>query len=61
MKESVCSWICVTAWKTETSRPTTRPTSSSGIATLKASSIASTAEADDDVLVMRGSSPRATG
>ena len=23
MKESVCSWICVTAWKMETTRPTT--------------------------------------
>src|SRR4051812_13468792 len=37
MKTSVCSWICVTAWKTETMRPTTRPTPSTGRATLKAS------------------------
>src|SRR3954451_104500 len=43
MKESVCSWICVTAWKTLTIRPTERPTSSSGSATLRASSIADTA------------------
>ena len=43
MKESVCSWICVTAWKTETTRPTTRPTSRSGSATLNASCIASIA------------------
>jgi hypothetical protein len=40
MNESVCSWICVTAWKTDTTRPTTRPASSSGIATLKARFIA---------------------
>src|SRR5919107_656628 len=43
MKVSVCSWICVTAWKTLTMRPTARPTSSSGSATFSASSIAATA------------------
>src|SRR3954470_22281091 len=37
MKTMVCSWICVTAWKTETTRPTMRPTPSTGSATLKAS------------------------
>src|SRR5438270_545056 len=37
MNTSVCSWICVTAWKTETARPMTRPTPSMGSATLKAS------------------------
>src|SRR4051794_70642 len=36
MKASVISWICVTAWNTLTSRPTTRPTSSVGRATLRA-------------------------
>src|SRR3954452_23037399 len=37
MKTRVCSWICVTAWKTDTIRPTMRPTPSTGSATLKAS------------------------
>src|SRR4051794_17085194 len=37
MKTSVCSWICVMAWKTDTIRPTTSPTPSTGSATLKAS------------------------
>src|SRR3954471_13441188 len=37
MKASVCSWICVTAWKTETARPMTSPTPSSGSATRSAS------------------------
>src|SRR3954468_19651968 len=37
MKTRVCSWICVTAWKTDTIRPTTSPTPSTGSATLKAS------------------------
>src|SRR6185436_2748929 len=40
MNDSDCSWICVTAWKTDTTRPITRPTSSSGPATFIASSIA---------------------
>src|SRR5919199_303299 len=40
MKVSVCSWICVTAWKTLTTRPTARPTSSSGRPTFSASCIA---------------------
>ena len=30
MKVSVISWIWVTAWKIETSRPTIKPTSISG-------------------------------
>src|SRR3954467_642277 len=37
MKASVCSWIWVTAWKIETTRPTISPAASIGIATLKAS------------------------
>src|SRR3954451_17247820 len=40
MKESVCSWICVTACTIDTIRPTTRPTSSSGSASLSAMPIA---------------------
>src|SRR5436190_8987178 len=37
MKASVCSWIWVTAWKIDTTRPTIRPAASIGMATLKAS------------------------
>src|SRR3954451_8644444 len=37
MKASVCSWIWVTAWKIDTTRPTIRPAASIGVATLKAS------------------------
>src|SRR4051794_4594609 len=37
MKASVCSWIWVTAWKIDTTRPTIRPSASIGVATLKAS------------------------
>src|SRR6185312_17077491 len=40
MNDSDCSWICVTAWKTETISPIARPTSSSGPPTFIASSIA---------------------
>src|SRR5579875_2865784 len=40
MKESDCTWICVTAWKRLTARPITRPTSRIGPATSKASVIA---------------------
>src|SRR5579871_1587532 len=40
MKESDCSWICVTAWKRLTARPITSPTSRIGPATSKASVIA---------------------
>ena len=40
MKESVCSWICVTAWSTETARPTIRPASSTGSATFSVTSMA---------------------
>ena len=42
MKESVISWIWVTAWKIETSRPTTSPTSRIGMPIFSASSIADT-------------------
>ena len=55
MKDSVCSWICVTAWKTETSRPTTRPASSSGRATFIASCIASMARLMTRSVVTGGS------
>src|ERR1044072_9615081 len=40
MNESDCSWIFVTAWKTDTTSPITRPTISSGPPTFIASSIA---------------------
>src|SRR3954471_25086973 len=36
MNVSVISWICVIAWKMLTSRPTTRPASRMGSATLRA-------------------------
>src|SRR3954466_6116905 len=37
MKASVCSWIWVTAWKIETTRPTIRPAASIGVASLNPS------------------------
>jgi hypothetical protein len=33
---SVCSWICVTAWRRETTMPTTKPISSIGAETSSA-------------------------
>ena len=50
MKESVCSWICVTACRIEISRPTMRPTRSIGSATFMVTPIMSTIEGDDLVL-----------
>ena len=43
MKVSVISWICVTAWKTLTARPTRSPTRSMGPPTLSDRMIASVA------------------
>ena len=40
MKVSVCSWICVTAWKTEMTRPTASAMPSSGRAIFRPSSSA---------------------
>ena len=50
MKESVCSWICVTACRIEISRPTTRAASSIGSATFMVTPIMSTIRGDDFVL-----------
>ena len=51
MKESVCSWICVTAWRTEISEADDRgPTSSIGSATFIVTPIMSTMQAGDGVL-----------
>ncbi len=61
MKLSVCSWICVTAWKTETTRPMTRPTSRSGSPIFRASSIAETQMLTTLSWLISGSSPRASG
>src|SRR4051794_36602852 len=55
MKASVCSWIWVTAWKIDTSRPTARPAPSIGIATLKASVRAVVARLTTTSWVMRSS------
>src|SRR5437868_9115274 len=55
MKASVCSWIWVTAWKIDTSRPTARPAPSIGIATLKASVRAGEARLTTTSWVMRSS------
>src|SRR3954467_13572516 len=61
MNASVCSWICVTAWQTETTRPTTRPASSIGTATFIATAIASMARETTTSWFISGSSPRGIG
>src|SRR4051795_10993763 len=61
MKASVCSWICVTDWKMETMRPTTRPAISIGSATFIATEIASIARETTTSWFISGSSPRAIG
>src|SRR3954447_18495830 len=61
MKASVCSWICVTAWKTDTTRPTTRPAISIGTATFIATVIASIARETTTSWFISGSSPQAIG
>ena len=61
MKESVCSWICVTACRIEISRPTIRPTRSIGSATFMVTPIMSTIrETTLSWLMTCGSSERAT-
>src|ERR671936_344651 len=42
-KISVCSWICVSAWNSDTTTPTTRPTTISGAETTTRVQIASRA------------------
>src|SRR3954464_2118635 len=61
MNASVCSWICVTDWKIDTIRPTTRPAISIGIATFIATEIASIARETTTSWFISGSSPRAIG
>src|SRR3954447_4837824 len=61
MNASVCSWICVTDWKIDTIRPTTRPAISIGIATFIATEIASIARETTTSWFISGSSPQAIG
>src|SRR3954465_4128057 len=58
MNARVSSWICVPAWKTDTTRPTTRPASSIGSATFIAIEIASIARETTTSWFISGSSPR---
>ena len=55
MNVSVCSWIDVTAWKIETSRPTVSPATRNGIETLRATVMRLDGETDDGVWVMGSS------
>src|SRR3954453_21333326 len=61
MNASVCSWICVTAWKMDTIRPTTRPARSIGTAIFIATEIASIVRETTTSWFISGSSPRASG
>src|SRR5271170_4720001 len=49
---SVCSWICVSAWNSDTTTPTTRPTTISGDDTMTIVQIASRATSSVSAPVM---------